>query len=223
MNDPNQLSLNCERKISSRQVSKRRIKAVLFSTIFTKDGFCQIMTDRDCHGISDTGMNPQELAGYLDELIFSSTGKHIDSLQLAILKGVLNGQKYADIAKEYNCSTGHAKDEAYKLWQLLSDTLGEDINKSNFRATIERIIAKNSQFVGNIKIEKLNLCSGSFRDIENNNELIPDDKVFIDSIQKKTKRDTIPRLVKLGLTLEQIAEALDLPILEVRKIVDSQK
>ena len=181
------------------------------------------MTDRDCHGISDTGMNPQELAGYLDELIFSSTGKHIDSLQLAILKGVLNGQKYADIAKEYNCSTGHAKDEAYKLWQLLSDTLGEDINKSNFRATIERIIAKNSQFVGNIKIEKLNLCSGSFRDIENNNELIPDDKVFIDSIQKKTKRDTIPRLVKLGLTLEQIAEALDLPILEVRKIVDSQK
>lgn len=223
MNDPNQLSLNCERKISSRQVSKRRIKAVLFSTIFTKDGFCQIMTGRDCHGISDTGMNPQELAGYLDELIFSSTGKHIDSLQLAILKGVLNGQKYADIAKEYNCSTGHAKDEAYKLWQLLSDTLGEDINKSNFRATIERIIAKNSQFVGNIKIEKLNLCSGSFRDIENNNELIPDDKVFINSIQKKTKRDTIPRLVKLGLTLEQIAEALDLPILEVRKIVDSQK
>lgn len=78
MNDPNQLSLNCERKISSRQVSKRRIKAVLFSTIFTKDGFCQIMTDRDCHGISDTGMNPQELAGYLDELIFSSTGKHIE-------------------------------------------------------------------------------------------------------------------------------------------------
>jgi hypothetical protein len=223
MNDPNQLSLNCERKISSRQVSKRRIKAVLFSTIFTKDGFCQIMTGRDCHGISDTGMNPQELAGYLDELIFSSTGKHIDSLQLAILKGVLNGQKYADIAKEYNCSTGHAKDEAYKLWQLLSDTLGEDINKSNFRATIERIIAKNSQFVGNIKIEKLNLCSGSFRDIENNNELIPDDKVFIDSIQKKTKRDTIPRLVKLGLTSEQIAEALDLPILEVRKIRDSQK
>ena len=60
------------------------------------------MTGRDCHGISDTGMNPQELAGYLDELIFSSTGKHIDSLQLAILKGVLNGQKYADIAKEYS-------------------------------------------------------------------------------------------------------------------------
>jgi hypothetical protein len=183
------------------------------------------MTDRDCRRISDTGMIPQELATYLDELIFSSTGKHIDSLQLAILKGVLNGQKYADIAKEYNCSTGHAKDEAYKLWQLLSDTLGEDINKSNFRATVERITAKNSQFVGNIKIDKLNLCPSSFscRDLEKNDELIPDDKVFIDSIQKKTKRDTIPRLVKLGLTSEQIAEALNLPILEVKKIMDSKK
>ena len=89
-------------------------------------------------------MNPQDLVSYLDELIFSSTGKHIDSLQVAILKGVLKGQKYVDIAKDYNCSKGHVKDEAYKLWQLLSDTLGEDINKSNFRATIERIKAKNS-------------------------------------------------------------------------------
>jgi DNA-binding NarL/FixJ family response regulator len=168
-------------------------------------------------------MNPQELASHLDELIFSSTGKHIDSLQLAILKGVLNGQKYADIAKEYNCSTGHAKDEAYKLWQLLSDTLGEDINKSNFRAAIERITAKNSQFVGNIKIDKLNFCPSSFSDVEKNDDIIPDDQVFIDSIQKKTKRDTIPRLVKLGLTSEQIAETLDLPIQEVKKIVDSQK
>ncbi|MDJ0509885.1 MAG: hypothetical protein QNJ64_11600 [Crocosphaera sp.] len=46
----------------------------------------------------------------LDELIFSSTGKHIDSLQVAILKGVLNGQRYANIAKDYNCSKGHVKD-----------------------------------------------------------------------------------------------------------------
>jgi len=184
------------------------------------------MTGRDCHGISDTGMNPQELAGYLDELIFSSTGKHIDSLQLAILKGVLNGQKYADIAKEYNCSTGHAKDEAYKLWQLLSDTLGEDINKSNFRATIERIGFSNFQspIVGNtVKVNNINLCSDPYLDNEKNEDIIPDDKILINSIQKKTKRDTIPRLVKLGLTLEQIAEVLDLPILEVRKIVDSQK
>jgi hypothetical protein len=171
-------------------------------------------------------MNHQELASYLDELIFSSTGKHIDSLQLAILKGVLNGQKYADIAKEYNCSAGYAKDEAYKLWQLLSDILGEDINKANLRATIERIGFSNFQspIVGNrVRVNNINLCSDPRWDNEKNDDIIPDDTVFVNSIQKKTKRDTIPRLIKLGLSAEQIAEALDLPIQEVRKIVDSKK
>ncbi|MEA5535386.1 hypothetical protein [Crocosphaera sp. XPORK-15E] len=168
-------------------------------------------------------MNAQDLVSYLDELILSSTGKHIDSLQTAILKGVLNGQKYADIAQEYNCSKGHAKDEAYKLWQLLSNTLGEDINKSNFRATVERMIAKNFRGIGNIgQVNKLNFCPNSSSEIEENDDVINDDKIIIDSIQKKTKRETIPRLVKLGLTAEQIAEALDLSIQEVSKIVASQ-
>jgi hypothetical protein len=51
-------------------------------------------------------MNTQELVSYLDELLFSSTGERIDSLQVAILKGVLKGQKYAEIAQEFNCSAG---------------------------------------------------------------------------------------------------------------------
>ncbi|MGK7885101.1 MAG: hypothetical protein AB4057_10820 [Crocosphaera sp.] len=166
-------------------------------------------------------MNPQDLVSYLDELIFSSTGKHIDSLQVAILKGVLNSQKYANIAEDYNCSKSHVKKEAYKLWQLLSDTLGEDINKSNFRATIERITAKNSQFVGNIKIDKLNFCPNYNTDIEENDDIINDDKIIVESIEKKTKREIVPKLVKLELTPEQIAEILELNIQEVNKIIAS--
>ncbi len=34
--------------------------------------------------------------------------------QVEILKGVLNGQKYPEIAKQYKCTKGHVKDEAYK-------------------------------------------------------------------------------------------------------------
>lgn len=166
-------------------------------------------------------MNPQDLVSYLDELIFSSTGKHIDSLQVAILKGVLNGQKYANIAEDYNCSKSHVKKEAYKLWKLLSDTLGQDINKSNFRATIERITAKDSQFVGNIKIDKLNFCSNSHTDIEDNEDIINDDKIIVEAIEKKTKREIIPRLVKLELSAEEIAEVLELNIQEVNKIIVS--
>jgi hypothetical protein len=165
-------------------------------------------------------MDTQELVSYLDELLFSSTGERIDSLQVAILKGVLKGQKYADIAQEFNCSAGHAKDEAYKLWQTLSDALGEEITKSNFRARIEKITATNSNLLVNpIQIGKINLCPNSYFDIEENNDVIRDDQIIIESAQKKIKRETIPRLVKLGLTAEQIAEALDLPLPEVKKII----
>jgi DNA-binding NarL/FixJ family response regulator len=165
-------------------------------------------------------MDTQELVSYLDELLFFSTGERIDSLQVAILKGVLKGQKYAEIAQEFNCSAGHAKDEAYKLWQTLSDALGEEITKSNFRARIEKITATNSKIFRNtIQIGKFNLCSNSSPDIEKNDDVIRDDQIIFESAQKKIKRETIPRLVKLGLTAEQIAEALDLPLPEVKKIV----
>ncbi len=169
-------------------------------------------------------MNTQELTSYLDELLFSKTGEHLDSLQRSIIRGVLNGKKYADIAKEYNCSAGHAKDEAYKLWQLLSDTLGEDINKYNFCATVQRVFGKNNYgiVVNSSQVDKLNFCPSSPSNLEENDDIIPDDQIMANAIEKKTKRETIPRLVKLGLTPEQIAEALDLLVPEVKKIIASQ-
>ena len=91
-------------------------------------------------------MNCQEVLKYVDDLLFSQTGQHLDSLQIAILRGVFENQKYAHIAKEYNCTEGHVKDEAYALWQKLSETLQENLNKSNFRATIERNVITNSAF-----------------------------------------------------------------------------
>lgn len=172
-------------------------------------------------------MDTQELVSYLDDLLFSSTGNHIDSLQVAILKGVLNGQKYADIAKEYNCSTGHAKDEAYKFWKLLSKALGEEVTKSNFCATVQRLGFANFQspIVGNkVRVKNINLCSNSSNDeIKENDDIIEEDQVIADAIEKKTKRETIPRLLKLGLTPEQIAEALDLSLQEVKKITAIQE
>lgn len=118
----------------------------------------------------------------------------------------------------------YLKDEAYKLWRSLSQTLNEDINKCNFKATIDRIINKNSNnnrgvILNKSQVDKLNFCPNSYFKIEENEDVINDDKILIDSAQKKIKRDTIPRLMRLGLNAEQIAEALDLPIQEVRKIM----
>ena len=83
-------------------------------------------------------METQQILNYLDELLLHQTGRRLNTLQAKILKSAFTGQRYLDIAREYNCTLGHAKDEASKLWKLMSKTLGEDICKRNFIVTIER-------------------------------------------------------------------------------------
>lgn len=172
-------------------------------------------------------MDVTEVLRYLDELVFAQTGKHLDSLQRAIIKGVINGHKYADIAKEYQCTRGHAKDEAYALWQIFSEALGEDLNKSNFRAFIERLGLDNSQYqiIGNSVVGgNINLCRNPSQNNEKFESIVRENPTLVndrdDNIEKErkiAKLETIPRLVKIGLTAEQIAQALDLPIEEVEK------
>ena len=41
-------------------------------------------------------MDWQGVVKSIDELVFQQTGKHLDTLQREILKGVLNGRKYAE-------------------------------------------------------------------------------------------------------------------------------
>jgi hypothetical protein len=165
-------------------------------------------------------MDVQAVINYLDELVFKQSGKHLDSLQVAILKGVFNGQKYTDIAKDYNCTAGHAKDEAYELWRILSNALGEDLDKSNIHATIERLGFANvkSPIIGNpVQVGSINLCSNPLT--EETATLFTDEKDTnsVKSIQKIAKLQTVPRLIQLGLTLEQIAEALELSLDEVQQ------
>ncbi|MGI2905125.1 NB-ARC domain-containing protein [Tolypothrix sp. VBCCA 56010] len=73
-----------------------------------------------------------------DGLVYSHTGKHLDDLQESIVRGVYQGKKYQAIANDFGCSEGHVRDIASELWKLLSDLLGEDISKFNFRSAMER-------------------------------------------------------------------------------------
>jgi len=75
---------------------------------------------------------------YVDRLIVEQTGKHMDDLQKAVIEGTWQRQSYKDIAQEHHATKNHVGDVGYQLWQLLSEQLGEDINKLNFRSTIER-------------------------------------------------------------------------------------
>ncbi|MFB2919789.1 hypothetical protein [Aerosakkonema funiforme] len=178
-------------------------------------------------------MDTTEVLKYLDELVFAQTGKHLDSLQRAIIKGVINGRKYADIAKEYQCTRGHAKDEAYALWQLLSEALGEDLNKSNFRASVERLGIDKSkyknQIIGHYVIGgSINNCPnpseanekselGNLESFVKEATSVNGKSNNIETARKLAKLETIPRLIKIGLTAEQIAQVLDMPLEEVEQ------
>jgi hypothetical protein len=76
---------------------------------------------------------------YIDRLVVEQTGKHLDDLQKAVIEGTWQRQTYENIAQEHHATKNHVGDVGYKLWQLLSEQLGEDINKLNFRSTIERL------------------------------------------------------------------------------------
>jgi hypothetical protein len=106
-------------------------------------------------------MEIQEALNWTDDLVFAKTGKHLDSLQRSILEGVWERQEYKDMAENYHCTVDHVRKTASELWKLLSDVLKEDIKKSNFKSTLERIefshisnYGSDTQMFGDI-----NICS----------------------------------------------------------------
>ncbi len=175
-------------------------------------------------------MSWQEVLKFVDDLLFSQTGQHLDSLQMSILRGVFENQKYSQIAKECNCTEGHVKDEAYALWQKLSETLQKTLNKSNFRATIERIGITNSAFTvhGN-QIGSINLCpnssqSSSLEDSQTEPGLVGEESLnALENVRKKAKLEVVANLAQLGLTAAQIAQSLDLSLDDVQQFMSNQK
>ncbi|MCC3531238.1 MAG: NACHT domain-containing protein [Microcoleus sp. PH2017_22_RUC_O_B] len=102
-------------------------------------------------------MNLEEVLKMADDLMFAKTGKHLDDLQEAILRGSIQGEKYTQIAEESHCNESYVRDIGSKLWQILSEELGEEVRKSNLRSTMGRFIFSN---VSNFKKEAIAI--GSF-------------------------------------------------------------
>jgi hypothetical protein len=98
-------------------------------------------------------MSVDEVVKFVDKMVFEKTGKHLDDIQTAVVEGTWKRQTYDYIAREYNLSTSHIGDVGSELWQLLSEILHEDIKKTNFCSTLERIYIKSSQmpniYIGN--------------------------------------------------------------------------
>lgn len=84
-----------------------------------------------------------EILQLVDRLVFKQTGNHLNNLQKNVVQGIWQGKTYAEMAKEFGYhSENHIGNVSRELYKILSEQLGEDVNKSNFCSTIERL--KNS-------------------------------------------------------------------------------
>lgn len=83
-------------------------------------------------------MTVTEILQFVDNLVFTKTDKHLDDLQKKIIEELFQGRTYKQIANMYDYDEGYIGDESRNLFKILSEILGEDINKSNFCWTLER-------------------------------------------------------------------------------------
>jgi hypothetical protein len=144
----------------------------------------------------------QSLVAIVDELIFSHTGEHLDDLQQALLEGAFDHQKYAEIAKNNHRSEKYVKDLAVKLWQTISEALGEEVSKSNIKSSLQRYYYSNfSNVVNSVQINRGNICTG-----------LPESKLKQSKIYQQAKLEAVNELIKEGLSVEQIARVLKLPL-----------
>jgi AAA-like domain len=84
-------------------------------------------------------MNFEEGLQIVDAAIFSKINRHLKDVEILVLKGSWQGLNYDEIANTEGYAAKYLRqDIGFKLWKLLSDALGEEVNKTNFRAAVER-------------------------------------------------------------------------------------
>jgi AAA-like domain len=93
-------------------------------------------------------MNFEEGLQILDTSVFSKINRHLKDVEIIILKGSWQGLNYDEIASNEGYAAKYLRqDVGFKLWKLLSEALGEEVNKTNFRAAIERSQLKNNNIL----------------------------------------------------------------------------
>ena len=94
-------------------------------------------------------MDAEVALAWVDTLIVANTGEGLNTLQKHILQQVWQGRKYPEIAAYCGYTEGHVKDVGSQLWRVLSQALGEKINKINCRAVLERCLHTSKENRGN--------------------------------------------------------------------------
>lgn len=150
-------------------------------------------------------MNLEEVLKLADKIVFKKTGQHLDDLQEAVLRGTLQRETYKQIAKDFDCSESNVRQIGSEIWQILSEQLGEDVSKSNFRSAMERLqVSLFSNVVqDHVRAGSINFCGESRHppDIPNShNQETPNSK------QTQTSHQDLSEMPELGTFYDRISE-----------------
>ncbi len=160
-------------------------------------------------------MDISEVLQFVDDAVYTKTGKRLNDLQRGVIEGILNQQKYSEIAKTYRRSQSHVKDVGCELLQLLSQVFEEHIDKKTLKSVLERQGNININFGNSIVMGYINICSQPTADTaEKAKPETPD----FQGGKNHAQRGAIAKLRQFGLSDEQIAEVLGLPLDEVKQV-----
>ncbi|MHC5914260.1 MAG: formylglycine-generating enzyme family protein [Nostoc sp.] len=91
-------------------------------------------------------INSDNLLQIVDEIVFTKTKEHLNSVQLLVLKGALSSETYEMMAASMSSIDASPSYLANKigsnLWKILSEVLGEKITKKNVKNVIEQWVAR---------------------------------------------------------------------------------
>ena len=85
-------------------------------------------------------MTVEDAIAFIEQVV---QPKQLNKMQRLVLDCSYQGHSYQEMAKVSGYDCGYIKDTGYKLWLLLSDSLGEKVNKQNCQTVIKRLAKQN--------------------------------------------------------------------------------
>ncbi|MGB7378210.1 MAG: AAA-like domain-containing protein [Rivularia sp. (in: cyanobacteria)] len=105
---------------------------------------------------------------FVDEVVYQNVGLHLKDIEIIVLQSSWEGITYPKMAEDYGYSAEYLnKDVGNKLWNKLSQALGEKVTKHNFKEALRRAWKNRIKMFNNTP--------------ENNKfELLPLDSIYIE-------------------------------------------
>ncbi|MBO3459082.1 pentapeptide repeat-containing protein [Aetokthonos hydrillicola Thurmond2011] len=91
-------------------------------------------------------MNFQDVLEIVESAVYKAKGRKLTDPELTVLSGSWEGLSYDEMAERSLYKPNYLKgDVSHKFWKLLSEALGEEVSKRNFRAALQRASSRHNE------------------------------------------------------------------------------